>query len=249
MTTSNGLDLDSLISTTLDAIDKHESQERSTLRVTSDSSQEESVLTGKVTNKPEDEEVEETLRRLKQVAPEVDTASKQAGSGSEEGLMNLLDGLLTPESIVDSMNSLAEELELFLEGKDETDVDVMRYRKQLAIYKEVSTAYKDNANVLEDQTPEGDHVRQRLSELQELGSPPHEVVQKLMMDQLPSNEQDGDIAKEFENFLKEAGDGGLLPGLSKEDEEILKKLTQDPNALKNLLGDTSGKPPGDCSVM
>jgi hypothetical protein len=249
MTTSDGLDLDSLISSTLDAIDQRTSEDPFSAKASVITSEQASVPGSELTTKVEDDYVEETLRRLKQAAPEVGSPSCKGASGSEESLLNMLDGLLTPESIIDSMNSLAEELELYLDGKDEMDVDVRRYRKQLAIYKEVSAIYRDNPNVLEDQTPEGDRVRQRLSELQELGSPPHEVVQKLMMDQLPSNEQGGDIAKEFESFLKEAGDGGLLPGLSKEDEEILKKLTQDPEALKNLLGETSGKPPGDCSVM
>ena len=246
MTTNQ--DIDSLISSTLDALDMKKEECEPIHRapwpekeVTANESRPSENASANNEN-----DVEELLSKLSKAAPKVDS---ERTDGSEADLAALLEGMLTPESIVDSMESLAEELEKFLNSQETPSADTPRYRKQLDIYKDVSSAYKLNPNILEDPSPEGERVRTRLAELQSLGSPPPEVVEKLMMGQLPCGEEGEDLAKEFESFLKEAGDGGLLPGLTKEDEEMIKKLTQDPSALKTLLSDPSGKPPTDCSVM
>jgi hypothetical protein len=246
MTTNQ--DIDSLISSTLDALDMKKEELEPTECALEPEAKVMENQSGSSDNSSgsNENDVEELLSKLSKAAPKVD--SERTG-GSEADLAALLEGMLTPESIVDSMESLAEELEKFLNSKQTSSADTPRYRKQLDIYKDVSAAYKVNPNILEDPSPEGERVRARLAELQSLGSPPPEVVEKLMMGQLPCGEDGEDLAKEFESFLKEAGDGGLLPGLTKEDEEMIKKLTQDPNALKTLLSDPSGKPPTDCSVM
>ena len=241
MTTGN--DLESLISSTLNAFDE-----------SSVPNENEKITEGIKfpSNSPDSPEsiaendVDELLSKLKSAAPKIAETPNEAVD-SDEGLMKLLDGLLTPESILDSMESLATEVESFLSGTSESNPDIERYRKQLCIYKEVSASYKLNANILEEESPEGERVRSRLAELQSLGSPPPEVVEKLMMSQLPEGNGE-DLGKEFEQFLKEAGKGGLLPELTKEDEEMIKSLSSDPNALKNLLGGSSDKP-GECSLM
>ena len=210
-------DLDSLISSTLTALD---SPPNSAL-------------------KEEDEvsdcnDVDECLTKIREAAPEVISGEKE----SEDSFSKLLDGLLSPNAIFDSMEGLASEMAIYLEGREDSEEN-RKYRRQLEIYEEVSVEYKKDSNVSESSSDAGKHVRVLLEELQTLGSPPMEVVEKLMI----GNESGGDedIGKEFEEFLKSAN----IPGLSKEDEDIIKQLTSDPNALKNLLGSTQ---PGDCVI-
>jgi len=250
--TNNPTDLESLISSTLDAIEISEKGIEKCMEPPSyeaSGENEESLDTSESTVPAStDDDVDVLLSRLQEAAPKAKICPSGITNDPKD-LDQLLDDLLTPDSIVDSMESLASELEAYLKDKDLTSGENERYHKQLLVNKDVSIAYKLNSNILEEQSAEGERIRGRLAELQTLGNPPQEVVEKLMMSQLPTGEADGDIAKEFESFLKEAGEGGLLPGLSKEDEEMLKKLTQDPNALKNLLvGDKPGAP-GDCTVM
>jgi hypothetical protein len=58
-----------------------------------------------------------------------------------------------------------------------------------------------------------------------------------------------DLVKEFQQFMAQASgnDGPSLPGLTEEDEAILKQLTTDPNAMKDLLS-SMGNKDGDCCI-
>jgi hypothetical protein len=235
-------DLDALISSTLDALDGSPAP----------TEQPETVPSSSVAQNDSSTETEgdldSVLSRIKEAAPQIKQVP-QTEADTDSAIAKLFEDLLTPDSIVDSMEALAIELELYLKQQHGNSDDIQRYQKQLSIYKDVSSAYKLNEKILDEQTPEGERIRTRIAELQSLGSPPQEVVEKLMLNQLPAGDAAGDIAKEFETFLKEAGSGGVLPGLTKEDEEMLKKLSEDPNALKNLLGGADSGKPGDCSVM
>ena len=239
-------DLESLISSTLTAIDGRKDGDKEDL--TGQKSEEKSRETVQVHSPGNETDVDDVLTKLKSAAPKVADASSSS-NGLGDGLEKMLEDLLTPESILESMEDLSVEMEKFLADKTGDSADITKYRRQLVIYKRVSTAYKSNPSVLDDSSPESSEIKLLLEELQTLGSPPPEVVEKLMSSQFGGEGTEGeDLGKEFEAFLKEAGNGGLLPGWTKEDEEIIKQLTQDPNALKNLLGG-GNKPPGDCSVM
>ena len=242
MTTAN--DLESLISSTLNAFDEKPREQAKPVDSNPAGSSNPASFE---TEKTEDKDVDELLNKLKTAAPQISESSPGL-DGSDEGLMKVLEGLLTPESILDSMEALAAELEKYLASNSNTNSDTERYRKQLSIYKEVSSAYKTNPGVLDEESSDGERVRKLLEELQGLGSPPPEIVEKLMMAQIPEGGAE-DLGKEFEQFLKEAGKGGLLPELTKEDEEIIKSLSSDPNALKNLLGGNGSDKPGECSLM
>lgn len=215
-------DLESLISSTLNALDVVPVEE-------------DVVAPGADVPATLSDDVDECLSKIREAAPQV------ASNDKDDSLSNLLDGLLSPNAILESMEGLATELAIFLEGKEDSE-EIANYRRQLAIYEEISVEFKKDSNVAESKTPAGDRVRQLLEELQSLGSPPVEVVEKLMSQQLQES-GDEDIGKEFEEFLKAAG--GSFPGMTKEDEDIIKQLTQDPNALKNLLG---ANKPGDCVI-
>lgn len=237
---TSGNDLEALITSTLSAMETTDSgtkaAEPRAPQVADGGSVDES-----------DENLDKILSEIESAAPKL-TGVSSGSTDSNNELGKLLEGILTPESIIDSMGSLAVELDLYLSGKNGTDSETMRYRSQLQIYKEVSDAYKADPKILDSETAEGERIRTRLAELQSLGSPPPEVVQKLMLSQFPGTEEAGgfDIGEEFAKFVEETGSGGLLSGLSKEDEEVIKRLSRDPNELKNLLGSDK---PGDCSIM
>lgn len=239
-------DLESLISSTLTAIDV-------TKEGASTEGPSESIIHKSLPEKNEslashEMEVDDVLTKLKSAAPKL-ADSTAPGGDLGDGFEKMMESLLTPESILESMEELSVEMEKYLADRTDDSSDHTKYRRQLAIYKQVSCAYKSNPGILDEASEEAGAIKLLLEELQGLGSPPPEVVEKLMANQFGGESADGeDLGKEFEQFLKEAGSGGHLPGLTKEDEEIIKQLTQDPNALKNLLG-VGNKPPGDCSVM
>ena len=197
----------------------------------------------------EGEDVDDLLSKLKAAAPKVvENQSEASGLGSFD---KLLDDLLSPEAVLDSMEDLANEMESFLSDKSPAFPEYARYVKQAEIYRAVSTAYRSNPKVLEMDNPDSESIKKKLDELQTLGSPPPEVLEKLMKSEFSNDDgQKTDLGKEFEQFLKGATSGGLIPGLTAEDEQIINELTRDPNALKNLLGDvTSGDKNGDCCLM
>ena len=233
-------DLESLISSTLTALEQKPVDDTVSFNPSVDTS----------TLVPADDDLDACLSRIRESAPQVADPSSSSKE-NDDPISSLLENLLTPDSILESMEALAAELEVYLESRMHlTDEDTLNYRKQLVIYKEVSLAYKASPNVAESETPDGERVRGLLDQLQGLGSPPEEVVEKLMSSQLGSlsESDDASLGKEFEQFLKDATKGGSLPGLTEEDESIIKRLSEDPNALKDLLGMTNTGKPGDCSI-
>ena len=226
---TDSTDLESLISSTLTALD----------------AKAETVVDCFVTNEElsTQNDLDDCLTKIREAAPQVES-SENGPTSDDDSLSRLLDGLLSPSAILDSMEGLSVELEKYLqenELSDSTDLD--KYRRQLVIYKDISAEFKLCPDVAESDSTAGGHVRELLAELQSLGPPPAEVVEKLMGAQLSENGAD-DLGKEFEEFMKAAGGAAGIPGLTPEDEEMIKQLTKDPNALKNLLGNK----PGDCCI-
>jgi len=235
-------DLDALISTTLTAIEGDDK--------TKDMKQGEGSLDAPHA-KEEATEIDECLEKLEKAAPKVVDHT----DGTDESLGKLLDDLLTPDTILDSMESLSVEMDKFLaSGPTLSEEDLQKHSRQSEIYKEVAKIYKETPNISEDDSsPASVHLRQLLAELQELGQPPKEVIESLMVSQLGGDGVDGgssEFMKEFQQFMSQATSAGgsdSLPGLTKEDEEIIKQLTSDPNAMKDLLSGMGNKD-GDCCI-
>jgi hypothetical protein len=239
------MDLDSLISTTLSAIEAKEPHDEDSTQ-----SAEDMKYHARAGNTCEGQEVDDLLRKIEAAAPKASTDAHSEASGLG-GFDKLLDELLSPDAVLESMADLAKEMDAFLSDKTTEYPEYERYCKQAEIYKELSTTYRTNPEVLKMASSESDDVKKRLDELQALGSPPPEVLEKLMKSEFANADGNKtDLGREFEQFLKEAGAGGLIPGLTPEDEQIINQLTRDPNALKNLLGDVgSGDKNGDCCLM
>ncbi len=235
-------DLDALISSTLNAIEGDD-----VLKPSKDTEE----VPGGILKPDEGVDVDECLKKLDNAAPKVVDSTDE----SDGALGKLLDDLLTPETILDSMEALSVEMDKFLASGPSLSADeLVKHSRQSEIYKEVAKLYKETPNIGEDEsTPNSAHLKDLLAELQELGQPPKEVIESLMVSQLSGDGLDGgsmDFMKEFQQFMGQAasGDGPAnLPGLTKEDEEILKQLTSDPNAMKDLLS-SMGNKDGDCCI-
>jgi len=236
-------DLDSLISSTLSAMENTVKTERPPAQKANDAVVEASTSTN---------DVDDCLTKIRQAAPQV--SSQSSGDVSDDSLDKLLENLLTPDTIMESMEALSIEMEKFLVGKeDDISEETKVHRRQLEIYKKVAIIYKDSPNIGDgNDSSEAVEARELLAELQSLGQPPTEVVEKLMMSQLAGDEGHEGLMKEFEQFMKVAPGAGGFPGLSKDDEEIIKQLSENPDTMKNLLssfgGPQNGKPAGDCCI-
>jgi hypothetical protein len=240
-------DLDSLISSTLTAIDATKTAKESSKDIPklSDSN-------GCPSSESLADEVDECLNKLGAAAPKV-----QAGpEASDDALGQLLDNLLTPDTVLDSMQALAVEMDKFLATGPSLTIDELnKCKRQSEIYNEVAKIYETSPGINEDDTSEESvRLRALLTELQDLGQPPKEVIESLMMSQL-SEDGDADsseFVREFQQFMSQAASGSSsgspnIPGLTKEDEDILKQLTSDPNAMKDLLSNMGNKD-GDCCI-
>ncbi len=230
MTTSDQKLLDELISSTLNAIDGSESEKARSVPV---------VDTQEAVKPVHD--VDEILNKLGSTSAGRADHSKEAGDMS-----SMLDSLLSTDTIMESMELLSVELDQYLSNPEQTrllsEEDLRRHKGQLVIYKQLAVLYKEYPSDVDNpDSARGKDTQRLLDELQGLGAPPSAVIEKLMMEQLSGlngEESSGssDMVKEFEEFMKQAGAGGGIPGFTKEDEEIMKQLSRDPDALKNMLG-------------
>jgi hypothetical protein len=222
--------LKDLISSTLSAIDAAEPE----LKPATDAP----VVDTETSNSNSDE-VDDILKKLA-------GASEKPQKKETDDMSGMLESLLSQDTILESMELLAVEMEEFLGNSASSSslsvADKTRHERQLGLYQQLSSIYKDSPEAIEDPDSEqSKSVQILLDELHELGSPPSAVIEKLMMEQLSSmgaeGAESGDMVKEFEAFMKQAGSaGGLLPELTKDDEDMIKKLSEDPNALKDLMG-------------
>lgn len=226
MTTSDQKLLDELISSTLTAIDSADSPKV----VTQESAD-------KTSETKSSDDVDEILKKL-------GNTSSGSDSNPAADITNMMESLLSTDTIMESMELLSVELDAYLGDPESvrslSEADLKRHNAQLVIYKQLAVLYKEHPKAVDDaSTPQGQDTQRLLDELQTLGSPPNAVIEKLMMEQLSGlNSESGssDMIKEFEEFMKQAGSAGGMPGFTKEDEEIMKQLSRDPNALKSLLG-------------
>merc|ERR1712096_25591 len=116
--------------------------------------------------------------------------------------------------------------EPYVESGECIPPDQDRYKNQLRIYKEILEIY-DKAST--DLTPqELEKVNKKLSELQEYGSPPQHIMDKLKgAEEPPAGEDDS-----FEEFVKNMG---LSSGLGEQEQEMIKQLSANPDELNNIM--------------
>merc|ERR1712083_514235 len=109
-----------------------------------------------------------------------------------------------------------------------------RYEGQLKLYKQIVAIYKGSPDPLPEDRRE--EVQRLLSELHGLGQPPDEVMKQVT----PNDAAGGD--ESFEDFMKTMG---LDSNLGAAEQDLLKKLAEDPEELTKVMKDMAQNLPKD----
>jgi len=158
-----------------------------------------------------------------------------------KNLTSMMTSMLSNDLICEPLEQIADQLEPWLKSqKGLAAADRSRYESQLKLYRHIISIYKKNPDPL----PEGarEEVQRLLAELNALGQPPDEVMQQVT----PKEGEDG--GESFEDFMKSAG---LADGLGAAEQDLLKKLAEDPEELTKVMQEMAGqlgggKPEEDC---
>jgi len=155
----------------------------------------------------------------------------------EKSISSLMTSMLSNDLICEPMQQMADALEPWIKAqKNLPEADMARYKAQLSLYRRIIQIYKDCKDPLpEDARIE---VQRLLTELHSLGQPPDEVMQ-----QMAPKEAD-DSAESFEDFMKSMG---LDSSLGAAEQDLLKKLAEDPQELTKAMKDMAeGLPDEGC---
>merc|ERR1711988_2040657 len=133
--------------------------------------------------------------------------------------------MLSKDVIVEPLQQIADALEPWLKDSAQSGLsaaDRSRYEAQLKLYKDIIKVYKSAGDA--DPVPDSvqQEVQRLLTELHMLGEPPAEVMKQIA----PKEAADGD--ESFEDFVKAMG---LSDNLGAAEQDLLKKLTEDPEEL------------------
>lgn len=155
--------------------------------------------------------------------------------GTEENFANqvtsMMTSMLSPELILEPLQQIAEAFEPWLAKQTSlSSSERTQYESQLKHYKDIIKVYKGSPNPLPQEAQL--EVQRLLSELHTLGQPPDEVMKQIT----PKDAEDG--AESFEDFVKSMG---LADNLGSAEQDLLKKLTDDPEELTKVMKDMAGK--------
>lgn len=139
----------------------------------------------------------------------------------------LMSGMLSTNVLCDSLRQIVEHLEPYLNTKQCTPEDRVRYEQQLRLYKEILAVYEDAPT---DISPEQmEIVNAKLLELQNYGPPPQEI-----MDKLKGAEEAPEGDDSFEDFVKNMGIGQCL---GDQEQEMIKQLSSNPEELEQIMAE------------
>mmetsp|Transcript_10370 Transcript_10370/g.23423 ORF Transcript_10370/g.23423 Transcript_10370/m.23423 type:complete len:292 (-) Transcript_10370:62-937(-) len=142
-----------------------------------------------------------------------------------KSLTTLMTSMLSNDLVCEPLTQIADALEPWLQSQPKLPAaDRSRYEAQLSLYRKIIAIYKENPDPLPDAARE--EVQKHLTELHTHGSPPDEVMQKIT----PKDAADGN--ESFEDFIKSTG---LGDGFGQAEQDLLKKLTDNPEELTKVM--------------
>lgn len=155
----------------------------------------------------------------------------------EKSLNGLMTSMLSNNLICEPLQQIADQLEPWLKNqKGLTAAEQTRYEAQLRMYKQILTVYRGSPDPLPE--PARVEVQRMLSELHKLGQPPDEVMRQIQ----PKEAEEG--GESFEDFMKSMGLDNNLGGA---EQDLLKKLSEDPEELTKVMKDMAeGLPDEAC---
>lgn len=153
----------------------------------------------------------------------------------DKEITSFMSSMLSNDLICEPLQQIADHLEPWLKSqKGLSASERSRYEDQLKLYKKICSVYKSNPDPL----PEGprDEVQRLLAQLHTLGQPPEEVMKQIA----PKDAEEG--GESFEDFMKSMG---LDQGLGTAEQDLLKKLTEDPEELTKAMKEMAGGLPDE----
>mmetsp|Transcript_174447 Transcript_174447/g.559201 ORF Transcript_174447/g.559201 Transcript_174447/m.559201 type:complete len:258 (-) Transcript_174447:82-855(-) len=169
----------------------------------------------------------------------VQSFDKAVGSDAnfEKSLTGLMTSMLSNDLICDPLQQIADKLEPWLKSqKGLPQAERKRYEDQLRMYKHILGIYRSNPDPLPEDRRE--EVQRYLADLQHLGQPPDEVIAQIA----PADAVEG--GESFEDFMKTMGLDDSLGGA---EQDLLKKLSEDPEELTKVMRDMAeGLPEEAC---
>lgn len=156
--------------------------------------------------------------------------------GFEKSLANMMTSMLSNDLICDPLTQISDKLEAWLKSqKGLPSSERTRYEGQLRMHRQILAIYRSGPDPL----PEVKRleVQRLMSELQNLGSPPEEILKQIS----PTDAEDG--GESFEDFVKSMG---LQDNLGSAEEDLLKKLSDDPEELAKVFKDMAEMPDEAC---
>jgi len=155
----------------------------------------------------------------------------------EKGLTSLMTSMLSNDLVLEPLQKISDKLEPWLKSqKNLAQADRTRYDNQLRLYKQVVGVYSSSPDPLTDAARE--EVQRLLTELHSYGQPPEEVMKQVS----PEEAEDG--SESFDDFVKSMG---LDSSLGSSEQDLLKKLTEDPEELTKVMKEmTAGLPDEAC---
>lgn len=154
---------------------------------------------------------------------------KAVGSDSnfEQNLASMMASMLSSDLICEPMQQISDNLEKWLKSNSGlSSADQGRYDSQLRLYKQVLSICKSNPDPLPDAARA--EVQQLLEELHKLGQLPDEVMNEI------TPKDAGEGGESFEDFIQSMGLGSNLGAA---EQDLLKKLTENPEELTKVMKD------------
>jgi hypothetical protein len=195
----------------------------------------ESVVTGapggslpSETTPADDSKVEDFLSNFMK---SFNQAVEGGGDAFSKQMNQLMTSMLSPQYLTEPLQQIVVAFEPWLSAqKGLSASDRSRYEAQIKLYKDIIAIYKRSPDPLPDDVQK--EVQGLLTELNNHGPPPDEVMKQIV----PKEAAEGDDS--FEDFMKSLG---LDENLGSAEQDLLKKLTEDPEELTKVLQDMTGK--------
>lgn len=140
----------------------------------------------------------------------------------------LMSGMLSKDILCEPLEQIAKHLGPWLDENRSTlsTADAARYDNLLRLYQKIAGIYRSCPDELPEEAKM--EVQRLLQEAQQYGSPPPEVMAKIVP------QDAGDDEESFEDFVKQMG---LDKGLGQQEQDILKKISEDPEELTKVLSE------------
>jgi hypothetical protein len=157
----------------------------------------------------------------------------------EQNMASMMASMLSSDLICEPMQQISENLEKWLQSNTGLSaVDQGRYDSQLRLYKQVLSICKSNPDPLPD-AARGE-VQRLLEELHKLGQLPDEVMNEI------TPKDAGQGGESFEDFIQSMG---LNSNLGAAEQDLLKKLTENPDELTKVMKDMAEGMPEELSKV